>query len=608
VTNELYECYRILDVEPGASPEELKHAYRLQAKVWHPDNFIRDPKLQNKAQERMKKINLAYERLRGATAGSYPQQASSSNSSPQPERQAAGAEYSNGKSGDQSHSQQPPPRQQRRPPPKSNSSPRTTAQSSQKRSGSFPIFNWGWKIVLAGIVCAPFAFLLASLDLSNHRTVSSNGSAAQGQASELQPPSASAVETATVPSVINTQVIRYTSNEAVFLRELAKDFSRRYSELRANAEESSRRAAVADDVIFVELQRRSADAEAKLAELRLEFKKPAEKFREAKTEKEKILSEISERIASVERQLDVAGQDSAEVHYGNKLLQLLGSFKGNEVFSGDGKNPRSTVAKEILVHVSKSHYAKTANGYEDFSNVRSLYIVNDFAFVNLPGRDVYSWSECRKIDKLISEYLTTGGTYDAACAASIRQLREKIQNNRASQTQTRAERDAIVVAESVAHQPIDSAQLLVEKCSAAVALFKSEGIVRGDESDALVKRLDELRILQEKSSVYSYEEFVRREFLLSVQNQLFGRPASVVAAHDGDKISAHKAEFIVLYRGISDQGRLRARYFAELPTSEHTITLAENYSWDGELEAADQSEAIAAGAIKVILLMSNPLP
>ena len=62
--------YKILELEPGASPEELKQAYRDLAKVWHPDRFSDDPRLQQKALEKLKKINEAYGRLQSARPSS----------------------------------------------------------------------------------------------------------------------------------------------------------------------------------------------------------------------------------------------------------------------------------------------------------------------------------------------------------------------------------------------------------------------------------------------------------------------------------------------------------------------------------------------------------
>jgi cytoskeletal protein RodZ len=56
-------CYELLGVRPGVSVQELKAAYRDLAKVWHPDRFAHDPRLQQKAQEKLKEINDAYEQL-----------------------------------------------------------------------------------------------------------------------------------------------------------------------------------------------------------------------------------------------------------------------------------------------------------------------------------------------------------------------------------------------------------------------------------------------------------------------------------------------------------------------------------------------------------------
>ena len=53
----------MLGVKPGVSDAELKAAHRDLAKVWHPDRFVHDPPLQEKAQEKLKEINEAYEQL-----------------------------------------------------------------------------------------------------------------------------------------------------------------------------------------------------------------------------------------------------------------------------------------------------------------------------------------------------------------------------------------------------------------------------------------------------------------------------------------------------------------------------------------------------------------
>jgi hypothetical protein len=59
----LSKAYELLGVKPGVSMRELKAAHRDLAKVWHPDRFQHDPRLQEKAQEKLKEINEAYDLL-----------------------------------------------------------------------------------------------------------------------------------------------------------------------------------------------------------------------------------------------------------------------------------------------------------------------------------------------------------------------------------------------------------------------------------------------------------------------------------------------------------------------------------------------------------------
>lgn len=60
---DLSKAYEVLGVKPGVSMRELKAAHRDLAKVWHPDRFLHDPRLQEKAQEKLKEINEAYEQI-----------------------------------------------------------------------------------------------------------------------------------------------------------------------------------------------------------------------------------------------------------------------------------------------------------------------------------------------------------------------------------------------------------------------------------------------------------------------------------------------------------------------------------------------------------------
>jgi curved DNA-binding protein CbpA len=54
------EALDVLALRPGATPVEIKEAYRDLVKVWHPDRFGSDPRLRQKAEERLKQIIEAY--------------------------------------------------------------------------------------------------------------------------------------------------------------------------------------------------------------------------------------------------------------------------------------------------------------------------------------------------------------------------------------------------------------------------------------------------------------------------------------------------------------------------------------------------------------------
>ena len=54
--------YKVLGVDPRATDEEVKKAYRELARKYHPDNYMNTP-LADLAEEKMKEINEAYETI-----------------------------------------------------------------------------------------------------------------------------------------------------------------------------------------------------------------------------------------------------------------------------------------------------------------------------------------------------------------------------------------------------------------------------------------------------------------------------------------------------------------------------------------------------------------
>jgi DnaJ domain len=82
VNDELIKYYELLGVAPGASMQELKTSHRDLAKVWHPDRFAHDPRLQQKAQEKLKEINEAYDQLVSGKLGRRTSRSSSPSNQP----------------------------------------------------------------------------------------------------------------------------------------------------------------------------------------------------------------------------------------------------------------------------------------------------------------------------------------------------------------------------------------------------------------------------------------------------------------------------------------------------------------------------------------------
>jgi hypothetical protein len=62
------EALDVLALRPGATPTEIKEAYRDLVKVWHPDRFGSDPRIRQKAEDKLKQLNEAYRVLQSDPA------------------------------------------------------------------------------------------------------------------------------------------------------------------------------------------------------------------------------------------------------------------------------------------------------------------------------------------------------------------------------------------------------------------------------------------------------------------------------------------------------------------------------------------------------------
>ena len=66
------QYFEILKLKPGATIEDVKRAYKVQVKIWHPDRFpAESPRLQKKAHEMFQKITVAYKRINAQIRHKY---------------------------------------------------------------------------------------------------------------------------------------------------------------------------------------------------------------------------------------------------------------------------------------------------------------------------------------------------------------------------------------------------------------------------------------------------------------------------------------------------------------------------------------------------------
>jgi len=61
---DIEQSFEILELDRGASTDEIKQSYKDIVTVWHPDRFSNNPRLKQKAEEKLKEVNVAYDTLK----------------------------------------------------------------------------------------------------------------------------------------------------------------------------------------------------------------------------------------------------------------------------------------------------------------------------------------------------------------------------------------------------------------------------------------------------------------------------------------------------------------------------------------------------------------
>jgi curved DNA-binding protein CbpA len=68
---DLKKCYEVLELLPDASLEEAKQAYKDLVNIWHPDRFSHNPRLKQKAEEKLKEVNVAYKKVEASLSSKH---------------------------------------------------------------------------------------------------------------------------------------------------------------------------------------------------------------------------------------------------------------------------------------------------------------------------------------------------------------------------------------------------------------------------------------------------------------------------------------------------------------------------------------------------------
>jgi TPR repeat protein len=167
--NEILRCFRVLGVQPGAHGKVVKKAYRDLVKKWHPDQFGDDPTRRNEAEEKLREINIAFERIRNTPAEELSRAFSPKPAPRQPEpKQRRPAPDSNPTSARSTKRPTPRKKAQPQPPKPTDSGPVRRPVKKARRS----MWEVAFAIVLvAGVMWLWYALLVPSETVQKRPTV-----------------------------------------------------------------------------------------------------------------------------------------------------------------------------------------------------------------------------------------------------------------------------------------------------------------------------------------------------------------------------------------------------------------------------------------------------
>ena len=69
---DIRRCFDILELDRDATIDEAKQAYKDLVNIWHPDRFSNNPRLKQKAEDKLKEINEVYETVKSFLSSRKP--------------------------------------------------------------------------------------------------------------------------------------------------------------------------------------------------------------------------------------------------------------------------------------------------------------------------------------------------------------------------------------------------------------------------------------------------------------------------------------------------------------------------------------------------------